>query len=298
MIAAAPDLDRIVKREHGDPHSVLGAHKYDGGVVVRALRPAAQAVTVHAAGKDVELEQVHPGGVFEGVVPEAEMPLEYELEVDYPDGNVFTLRDPYSFAPTFGELDLHLAGEGRHEQLYERLGAHVITHECTEGTAFAVWAPNAKAVSVVGDFNSWDGRLHQMRSLGSTGVWELFVPEVSAGARYKFEIRPGQGGVRLLKADPYAFRTETPPATASVVHQLDRYLWNDAEWMERRRTEDAIRRPMTVYEVHLSSWRRVVEEGNRSLSWKEAAAQLADYVSSMGFTHVELLPVAEHPFGG
>jgi len=232
VIAAAPDLERIVKREHGNPHSVLGAHEYDGGIVVRALRPAAQAVTVHAGDKTVELEQVHPGGVFEGIVPKAVMPLDYELEVDYPDGNVFTLRDPYAFAPTFGELDLHLAGEGRHERLYERLGAHIIEHQGTHGTAFAVWAPNAKAVSVVGDFNSWDGRLHQMRSLGSTGIWELFLPDVGDGCNYKYEILTQQGELRL-KADPYAFKAELPPKTASVVYRST-HEWSDDQWAKAR----------------------------------------------------------------
>jgi 1,4-alpha-glucan branching enzyme len=159
-MAAGPDLERLIRREHGDPHAILGAHTHNGGVVVRALRPAAAGVTVHTGdGEDVELQRVHPAGVFEGVVPDAEVPLDYELEVDYGESGVFTVRDPYAFAPTIGELDVHLAGEGNHEQLYERLGAHVMTHQGVAGTAFAVWAPAARAVSVVGDFNSWDGRL-------------------------------------------------------------------------------------------------------------------------------------------
>jgi 1,4-alpha-glucan branching enzyme len=296
MIAAAVDLDRIVKREHGDPHSVLGAHKYNGGVVVRALRPAAQAVKVHAGNQDVELEQVHPGGVFEGVVPGAEIPLDYELEVDYPDGNVFTIRDPYSFSPTFGELDLHLAGEGRHERLYERLGAHVIQHQGVEGTAFAVWAPNAKAVSVVGDFNSWDGRLHQMRSLGSTGIWELFLPDVGEGCNYKYEILTQEGEIRL-KADPYAFQAEMPPKTASVVHR-SHYEWSDDDWCRTRGDTVPLDRPVSIYEVHLGSWRLNPLEDNRSLNYDELAEELAAYAKDMGFTHIELLPVMHHPFSG
>src|SRR4051794_37187025 len=296
MIAAAPDLDRIVKREHGDPHSVLGAHECDGGVVVRALRPAAQAVTVHAGGRDIELEQVHPGGVFEGVVEGAAVPLDYELEVDYPDGNVFTLRDPYSFAPTFGDLDLHLAGEGRHEQLYERLGAHIIKHEGVTGTAFSVWAPNAKAVSVVGDFNSWDGRLHQMRSLGSTGIWELFLPDVGEGCNYKFEILAQDGEIRL-KADPYAFAAEVPPKTASVVYR-SKHEWSDDNWCTARGETVPLDRPVSVYEVHLGSWRLNPLEGNRSLNYLELADELAAYAKDMGFTHIELLPVMAHPFAG
>src|ERR671932_1511126 len=186
-IAAAPDLERLVRREHADPHSILGAHPHDGGVVVRAFRPAASAVRVVPEGEDaVALECVHPGGVFEGVVDGAELPLAYHLEVDYPDAGTVEVEDPYRFLPTIVELDLHLVGEGRHEELYERLGAHEREIGGVVGTAFAVWAPNARSVSVVGDFNSWDGRLHPMRSLGSSGIWELFVPGVQAGTKYKF----------------------------------------------------------------------------------------------------------------
>ncbi len=291
-------IQRLVDLRHSDPHAVLGIHPDGDGVVVRAYRPDAERVTVLPDfGGEIPARNRN-SGVFEARLNGQHEVFGYLLRVDYRGGASFTFRDPYSFRPTFGELDSHLVSEGRHERIWERLGAHPRHHQGVYGTSFAVWAPTARSVSVVGDFNSWDGRLHQMRSLGSTGVWELFVPEVGGGARYKYEIRPGNGGPRLLKADPYAFRTEAPPATASVIHQLDRYLWNDAEWMERRRTQDPIRRPMTVYEVHISSWRRVVEEGSRPLSWKEAAAQLGEYVSAMGFTHVELLPVAEHPFGG
>jgi 1,4-alpha-glucan branching enzyme len=296
VIAAALDLERIVKREHGDPHSVLGAHEYDGGVVVRALRPAAQAVKVHAGGKDVELERVHPGGVFEGVLPDADLPLDYELEVDYPDGNVFTIRDPYSFTPTFGELDLHLVGEGTHEQLYERLGAHIMEHQGVNGTAFAVWAPNAKAVSVVGDFNSWDGRLHQMRSLGSTGIWELFLPDVGEGFNYKYEILAQDGEIRL-KADPYAFAAEMPPKTASVVYR-SKHDWDDEDWSQARGESVPLDRPISIYEVHLGSWRLNPLEGNRSLNYLEMADELSAYAKDMGFTHIELLPVMHHPFTG
>ncbi|HZD88380.1 MAG TPA: hypothetical protein VE088_10265, partial [Gaiellaceae bacterium] len=206
-----------------DPHSVLGAHEEDGVVVVRAWRPEAQAVRVRASnsllqGKAarVEAELKDPAGLWEALLPKARLPLEYELEVEYPDGNTFTLRDPYAFLPTLGELDLHLAMEGRHEHLYERLGAHVREIDGVVGTAFAVWAPNARSVSVVGDFNSWDGRLHPMRSLGSSGIWELFVPGVEDGQKYKFEIRTQEGRLRL-KSDPVAFHTEVPPANASVV---------------------------------------------------------------------------------
>jgi 1,4-alpha-glucan branching enzyme len=280
-----------------DPHSVLGAHPQDGGVVVRAFRPDASSVVVKAEGVDpVELLEADPPGLFEGVVEGATAPLRYELEVSYPDGNTFTLRDPYSFPPTFGELDLHLAGEGRHEHLYERLGAHVREIEGVAGTSFAVWAPNARSVSVVGDFNGWDGRLHPMRSLGSSGVWELFVPDVGSGQPYKYELRTQTGEIRL-KADPVAFAAERPPQTSSVVHRSE-YEWGDEKWLERRHRAQPLREPVSIYEVHLPSWRLNPIEGNRPLRYRELADELADYVVDMGFTHVELLPIMHHPFSG
>ena len=291
-------IDQLVSLSLSDPHALLGIHPDGDGVVVRAFRPDAERVTIlpDFGGR---IPASHRGsGVFEARLNNRTDLFGYLLEVAYAGGAVFTLRDPYSFPPTLGELDSHLVKEGRHERLWERLGAHPRHHGGTLGTSFAVWAPTARSVSVVGDFNAWDGRLHPMRVIGSTGVWELFVPEVSAGARYKFEIRPGAGGPRLLKADPYAFRTEAPPLTASVVHDLNRYSWRDEKWMAARPGRDPLTRPISIYEVHLGSFRRVVEEGHRPLTYREAASVLADYVSGLGFTHVELLPVAEHPFGG
>jgi 1,4-alpha-glucan branching enzyme len=277
-----------------NPHGVLGAHESNGGVVVRAYRPDARAVRVQPAGVDAELKD--PAGLWEALLPKAKLPLEYELEVEYADGNTFTLRDPYAFLPTLGDFDLHLIGEGRLDQLYSKLGAQVTEIDGVTGTAFAVWAPNAKSVSVVGDFNSWDGRLHPMRSLGGSGIWELFVPDVADGAKYKFEIRTQDNRLRI-KADPLAFATEHPPANASVVFR-SRHEWNDAEWLAERAKHDALRSPMSIYEVHLGSWRRNPAEGNRSLNYLELADELADYVTDLGFTHVELMPVMEHPFGG
>src|SRR5436190_5771316 len=207
------DADRLLAREHSQPHAFLGAHPNGDGVVVRAWRPAAAAVSVVPEdGKPVKLKQVHPGGVFEGTVPGAQLPLSYRYEVDYGDSGKVTVDDPYRFLPTIGELDLHLVGEGRHEQMWERLGAHVREIDGVRGTAFAVWAPSARAVSVVGDFNFWDGRIHPMRSLGSSGIWEVFLPGVGQGAVYKFEILAPDGEIRL-KADPVAFATEPPPKT-------------------------------------------------------------------------------------
>ena len=204
--------------------------------------------------------------------------------------------DPAEFPPTLGELDLYLLGEGRHRDMWRVLGAHVREHQGVHGVSFAVWAPNARAVRVVGDFNGWDGRVHPMRSLGSSGVWELFVPGVEPGARYKYELETANGHL-TLKADPVAFAAEEPPGTASVVCQSS-YRWADEAWLARRDSTDRLHEPMSVYEVHLGSWRRVPEDDNRSLTYRELAEQLPEYVADLGFTHVELMPVAEHPFGG
>ena len=281
--------------ELADPHAYLGAHPAKNGVVIRAYRPDAESVRVRAAnGSAVDLERQHGDGLFEGVIEGVSLPLDYELEVRYPAGDTYVLRDPYAFMPTVGDLDLHLAAEGRHEELYARLGAHPRELEGVDGCAFAVWAPNARSVSVVGDFNGWDGRLHPMRSLGPAGIWELFVPGVPEGARYKFEIRTREGRLRL-KADPFAFRTEVPPKNASVAFE-SRYEWRDADWLERRRSQDLLRQPMSIYEVHLGSWRLNPVEGSRPLSYLELADELAEYATGMGFTHVELLPVMEHPY--
>ncbi|RYZ38189.1 MAG: 1,4-alpha-glucan branching protein GlgB [Myxococcaceae bacterium] len=293
------ELQRVVELRHPEPHSVLGVHPDGDGMVVRAYRP--EAVSIHVLPEfGGKVPMVHrTGGVFEARINGRTEPFSYLLEVEYPGKKVFTLRDPYSFLPTLGEMDLYFAGEGRHERLWERMGAHLIHHNGVKGTSFAVWAPTASSVSVVGDFNGWDGRLHSMRRMGSSGIWELFVPEVGEGTRYKFEIRPGHGDGRLLKSDPYAFRTETPPATASVVHDLARYAWGDTAWLEaREKQKEAAHQPWSVYEVHLGSWRRVVEDGDRPMTYRELAPELARYVKELGFTHVELLPVAEHPYGG
>jgi 1,4-alpha-glucan branching enzyme len=303
MTVATSELDALVRREHSNPHSVLGAHPQDGGVVVRVLRPAACAVTAITNGgaPGIELQQIHPGGVFEGTLEGADFPVHYQLEVDYGEAGKFTIEDPYAFLPTIGELDQHLIAEGRHEELYNKLGAHVRvmgSHPPVTGTAFAVWAPAARAVSVVGDFNSWDGRLHAMRSLGSTGVWELFLPEVGPGTNYKYEILTQDNQI-LLKADPYALATEVPPKTASVVFEPN-HAWSDQDalWLRERQEQQPLEQPISIYEVHLGSWRLNTLENNRSLNYLELADELSAYVKDLGFTHVELMPVMAHPFAG
>jgi 1,4-alpha-glucan branching enzyme len=285
--------DQLARGVITDPHAVLGAHPVNGVTVVRAWRPEAQSVTCMVGGEVVaKLEQIHPAGLFEGEV-DGELG-DYQLEVGYPDGQRFTIRDPYSFLPTLGDIDLHLAGEGKHRRLFEVLGAHVRRQREVSGTSFAVWAPSARSVRVVGDFNSWDRRLNPMRAMGSSGIWELFVPDVGPGALYKFEIS-GADGRTVDKTDPYAFATEAPPGHASIVTESS-YEFNDADWVARREKADHHTSPMSIYEVHLGSWRRTPEGG--TLSYRDAGRQLADYCREMGFTHVELLPIAEHPFTG
>lgn len=302
MSAITPDRNEIralIACEHHDPHSLLGAHPSPNGVIVRALRPDALAVTVLTDdGARHRLEQIDAAGLFEGELEGRSLPLRYRLLVDYGPGGRFELEDPYRFTPTLGELDLHLFGEGRHERIYQVMGAHVREHEGAVGTAFAVWAPSARAVSVVGDFNSWDGRLHAMRSLGASGVWEIFLPGVGAGERYKFELRTASGEL-LLKADPYAQQTELPPATASVIHS-SQHAWSPAEheWLQRRAVSSPLSQPLSIYEVHLGSWRRREQDGWRQCTYLELADELSAYAADMGFTHVELLPVMAHPFTG
>ncbi|MFU8873770.1 1,4-alpha-glucan branching protein GlgB [Micromonospora sp. SL4-19] len=272
-------MDQLIAGEAYDPHAVLGAHPADGRTTIRTMRRGAADVAVLVGDERHPMKRVHDVGVFEAVLPGAV--LDYRVEVD---GTVHD--DPYRHPPTLGELDLHLIGEGRHERLWEALGARVVDG----GVAFAVWAPNARGVRVVGDFTGWgpdDG--WPMRSLGASGVWEILVPGASAGARYKYRILGADGHWRD-KADPLAARTEVPPATASVVHRST-YEWGDAAWLERRAKRQPHQEPMSVYEVHLGSWRP-------GLGYRELAEQLTAYVTELGFTHVEFLPVMEHPFGG
>ncbi|MCW2993720.1 MAG: glgB, partial [Conexibacter sp.] len=292
------DADALAAGELGDPHALLGVHSDgDGGAIVRAWRPGAQHVVVHVeGGLDYGCEQVHAGGLWAAHLDGLAPPLSYTIETRYPDGVTVSAQDAYRFPPTVGELDIHLAGEGRHEEIYEHLGGHLRELDGVAGTAFSVWAPAAKSVAVVGDFNSWDGRLHPMRSLGSSGIWELFLPGVEAGALYKYEIRT-QGGALRVKTDPYARQVEISPKTAAIVADST-HEWQDGEWVAARSKEVQHERPMSVYEVHLGSWRLNTQEGDRPLTYTELADELAAYAHDMGFTHIELLPVMAHPFCG
>ncbi|HTN56172.1 MAG TPA: 1,4-alpha-glucan branching protein GlgB [Microbacterium sp.] len=306
-------LEAVASGRHPDPHAVLGAHVHDAGVTVRVLRPLAASVTVQfrVAPSRRSPEGWHPvplqherDGIWVGMLPEeaaADGVPVYRIETSYGEGAERTGQvrdDPYRFLPTVGELDLHLIGEGRHEQLWKVLGAHVHRYEGwgeapdVTGVAFAVWAPRAQAVRLKADFNDWDGREHPMRRLGSSGIWELFVPDAGAGSRYKYDIL-GVDGVWREKADPMAAYAEQPPQTASIVYESS-HRWGDERWMAQR-VENAARgqvdRPMAIYEMHLASWRR-------ERSWEQLADELVEYLRDLGFTHVEFMPVMQHPFGG
>jgi 1,4-alpha-glucan branching enzyme len=299
-------IDRIIKADYGDPFAVLGMHvEKDGGrqqLVVRAFQPGARRVTVidRATGDVVaELPRVRPLGFFAGVVEDHVRPFAYRLGILPRDRDEeFEIEDPYRFGPVLGELDVHLLVEGTHLRAFEKMGAHPVTIDGVAGTTFAVWAPNARKVSVVGDFNDWDGRRHPMRCRREGGIWEIFLPGVGPGACYKYEIRAGYGELMALKADPYAFEAEIPPRTASVVAADKAYPWNDREWMAHRAHAHDRDAPVTIYEVHLGSWKRIPEEGNRYLTYRELADDLIPYVRDMGFTHIELMPIHEHPFDG
>ena len=307
LLPNAGDLGRLQAGEHAQPHAVLGAHAFTwgglNGVVIRALMPNAnKAEAVLEDGRVVPLEAWAPGlaNVFAGFVPGVTPPLRYRLRFHFSDGAIWERDDPYRFMPSLGDVDLHLFGEGTHRRLWEKLGAHVRAMDDVQGVSFAVWAPNARRVSVVGDFCGWDGRIFPMRSMGASGVFELFVPEIKPGALYKYEMVTHEGMIRV-KTDPFAFKLEQSPGTASIVQEEGIYEWGDREWMSRRAAKghwDVLHEPVLIYEVHLGSWARVPEEGNRHLSYREIAPRLADHVSKLGFTHVELLPIMEHPFYG
>jgi 1,4-alpha-glucan branching enzyme len=286
---------RLARGEHHDPHAILGAHGTVDGTVVRTFHPDATGVRVLLP--DGESRDMVPlgDGLWGALVPDATLPLAYRLRFAFPDGNSWERDDPYRFLPTLGELDLHLIGEGTHERLWDVLGAHPRTMGGTAGVAFAVWAPNARSVRVVGDFDRWDGRLFPMRSLGSSGVWELFVPEIGAGELYKYEV-VGQDGQLRLKADPLAFSMQVRPETASRVWEVSSDNWTDGAWMADRARRDPYRSPMSIYEVHLGSWMR--NDDGSWLGYRQAGERLAEHCRHYGFTHVELLPVAEHPFDG
>jgi 1,4-alpha-glucan branching enzyme len=293
-----PEIQSIVEVRHSDPFSFLGMHQTGDGVCVRAILPTAQEMAVldSATGQVVAKgERVHPDGFFVATIADRKHPFRYRLHV-LSGGVRHEFYDIYSFTPVLGELDVYLLREGNHLTSYQKLGAHSLLHEGIEGVAFAVWAPNARRVSVVGDFNGWDGRRMPMRNV--SGFWELFVPGLRPGHLYKFEILGAGGQLLPLKADPHAERSEKPPNTASVIAGPSRHMWQDESWMAQRWERNDRQAPISIYEVHIGSWRRNLAEGGRYLTYRELADQLVPYAAEMGFTHIEIMPITEYPFDG
>jgi 1,4-alpha-glucan branching enzyme len=299
---AAPGLSRadaeaLATGACGDPFRLLGPQPVAGGWLIRAVMPGADTVEAVVEGHVIATLVRVADGVFAGFAEGTDRPDAYLLRAKAGD-SVWEEEDPYRFGPVLGPLDEHLIAEGAHLNLWRVLGAHPISHEGGDGVSFAVWAPGASRVSVVGAFNHWDGRRHPMRQRGTTGVWELFIPGLVEGLSYKYEIRAGDGSVLPQKADPVGFGAESPPGTASVVRNLGQRDWLDGEWMHGRSKAHATDAPISIYEVHLGSWRRRASEGNRPLSYWELADELVPYVADLGFTHIELLPISEYPFDG
>ncbi|MBP7778257.1 MAG: 1,4-alpha-glucan branching protein GlgB [Acidobacteria bacterium] len=292
---SAAELDALVAGRHRDPFAVLGPHTIDGAVAVRAFRPGASSITFveRSGGARHAMRSLHQAGVFELVLPAGSLP-DYRLHITEGNGVTHQVDDPYRYGPIFGALDAHLFAEGTHHRAYDALGARLVSRGGTPGVHFAVWAPNAERVSVVGDFNGWEGRTHPMRLIAGAGVWEIFLPGLAAGPRYKFEVRDQRGRI-FQKADPFGRWFEAPPDTASIVWQGG-YAWQDDAWMAAHATP-AAPAPMSVYEVHLGSWRRA-EHGGRAMTYREMAETLVPYVRDLGFTHLELMPVMEHPYTG
>jgi len=296
-------VSALVEGRSETPFSLLGPHRVDykgrEALAIRAFLPESQqAWIVHPAHSELRpMQRIHPAGLYEAVLPVAYESTDqpYQLRVADEEGRLTTMHDPYAFPPLLTEYDMYLLSEGTHWRAYERMGSHLRTIDGTSGVNFAVWAPNATSVSVVGDFNQWDGRRHPMRKHFSSGIWELFIPDIGEGTNYKYRIR--HANQTTDKADPYGFSAETPPRTASVVEHLDRYQWNDSQWIESRRETDPLKQPISIYEVHLGSW-RVPEDGRYWLWYRELATELVAYCKEMNYTHIELLPVSEHPFTG
>jgi 1,4-alpha-glucan branching enzyme len=293
-----PKIEEVVAARCGDPFACLGMHRTDNGVCVRAMLPGAREISVvdSASGKVAgKGALVHPDGFFVATTADRREPFRYRLRVAY--GSIeHEFYDVYSFSRVLGELDIYLLREGNHLTAYQKLGAHPLIHEGVEGIAFVVWAPNARRVSVVGDFNSWDGRRMPMRNV--EGFWEIFVPGLRPGQLYKYEIIGAEGQLLPLKADPQAERAERPPKTASIVADPPRHVWQDGQWMAARWRHNDREAPVSIYEVHLGSWRRNLADNGRYLSYRELGEQLVPYAAEMGFTHIEVMPVTEYPFDG
>ncbi|HEY4235527.1 MAG TPA: 1,4-alpha-glucan branching enzyme, partial [Lacipirellulaceae bacterium] len=326
---ASDTIGQVIHGFHENPFDILGPHEVIDGqrraLAVRAFLPDAQRAWVvdSTHGESRPMRQIHPAGLYEAICPieergpgsgeqggtdlkaafgfappRMEFPsLNYQLRVTNQSGETTTMHDPYAFEPMLTDYDLHLLSEGTHWKSYHKLGAHLRTVAGVKGVNFAVWAPNAEGVSIVGDFNGWKVARHAMRKHIPSGVWELFIPGLGLGTLYKFAVK-FRGGHVMEKCDPYGFAAEVPPKTANIVTDLDSYQWNDSDWVAKRPEHNALDAPLSIYEVHLGSWRRDPSDPERWLSYREIAPQLVEYCRKMGYTHVELLPVSEHPFTG
>ncbi|MBX7206837.1 MAG: 1,4-alpha-glucan branching protein GlgB [Verrucomicrobiaceae bacterium] len=296
------DIDAVLGARHPNPFGFFGPHRIGdtSNAVVRTFQPQARSVRIilrDDSSKVFQALKVHEHGLFEAQLPVADYTNDYDLEITGHDDSIVRVADAYSFGTLLGEQDMHYLREGKHQQLHQHLGAHVKTIGGVTGVQFAVWAPNARRVSVVGDLNLWDGRVHPMRLRVEAGIWEIFIPGVAESMHYKFELVDANGCLRT-KSDPYAFFGQHGTETASLVWNMERYRWGDGEWVRRREQQDTYHKPMSIYEVHLGSWKRVPEEGGRPLSYRELADQLIPYAKDLGFTHLELMGIAEHPFDG
>jgi len=294
----AQQLDSVIASDHHDPFSVLGLHvlKHDPtSAIIRTFLPLAKSVRLVNGDQKREMYKMREEGLFEIVIPDYKEPFNYSFEVVCWDDQTRSLIDPYRFLPQLTDYDTHLYGSGTHYEIYKKLGSHQLEIDDVQGTIFRVWAPSARRVSVIGDFNYWDGRVHQMRVLGSSGIWELFIPGITQGEIYKYEIRTGQGNI-IEKGDPFQFHAEIRPKTASVVWSLEGYEWNDSEWLNKRSKSNIYEQPFSIYELHMGSWQRDPSDPGRFLSFRELAGTLIPYVKKMGFTHIELMPIMEHPF--
>jgi 1,4-alpha-glucan branching enzyme len=285
------------------PFDVLGMHLLVDGqrnaLVVRTFQPQAAGVSIQRKNMLYPMKKVLPDGLFEAVFPEEEEFFPYRLSITLPEQRSYEIEDPYRYKALLTDYDLHLFSEGNHLRLYEKLGAHPIEHEGVNGVSFAVWAPNAERVSVIGEFNQWDGRRHPMRPRGASGLWEIFIPGLQEGDLYKYEIKTKYMGYVAVKTDPYGLSSEMRPNSASIVYDLDCYRWGDQEWMAARKQHQSLDAPLAIYEVHLGSWKRKADPiGMRWLSYRELADELVPYVQDLGFTHIELMPITEHPFDG
>jgi 1,4-alpha-glucan branching enzyme len=290
-------IDRVIASDHHDPFQVLGLHFIDRkprAALVRTFQPHAESVQIIINEEKRYMYKMRQEGLFEIVLPEFSEPFPYHFKIQYYDKTVQTTADPYAFLPQLGDMDRYLFSNGTHYKIYDKLGAHGMIIGGIEGTIFRVWAPGARGLSVIGDFNSWDGRVHQMRSLGDSGIWEIFIPEIGQNELYKYEVRTQYGDL-LIKSDPFQFYGELRPRTASIVHPLDEYSWNDSKWLEKRGSRKPYDQPISIYEVHLGSWRRDPSDAERFLTYREVADSLIPYVKELGFTHIELMPVMEHP---